>query len=305
MTTSILHPTRDDLQRVFDFMLACDVAEYGAPDSDLGDLTAQWDEADLSRDAWISLDPAGALNGYALFSVTSAQRCDLDTYIFKPENPQELWQALYDLALARFHKVVYKAECQPGAKLVTYVNAANGSAVRNAGEHGFKDTKHHFRMQIDFEAPYPAPEIPAGCQVGTYTEDAEEELFNLIVSTFDWEGSVDFDREIWKKQVFRGGRADLKDFFLLRRDGRLVGAALCYDEGDLIWLKELAVTKSDQGTGLGSFMLRHVFSTYSQRGAHTVALGVVSTNPKAAAFYERTGMRRTREFVQFELVTEA
>ncbi len=305
MTTSILHPTRDDLQRVFDFMLACDVAEYGAPDSDLGDLTAQWDEADLSRDAWISLDPAGALNGYALFSVTSAQRCDLDTYIFKPENPQELWQALYDLALVRFHEAIAKAECQPGAKLVTYVNAANGAAVRNAGEYGFKDTKHHFRMQIDFEAPYPAPEIPAGCQVGTYTEDAEEELFNLIVSTFDWEGSVDFDREIWKKQVFRGGRADLKDFFLLRRDGRLVGAALCYDEGDLIWLKELAVTKSDQGTGLGSFMLRHVFSTYSQRGAHTVALGVVSTNPKAAAFYERTGMRRTREFVQFELVTEA
>ena len=237
MTNSILHPTRDDMQRVFDFMLACDVAEYGDPDSDLGDLTAQWDEADLSRDVWISLDPSGTLIGYALFSVTSAERCDLDTYVHRHISPPELWLRFYDLAVERFMQAVQAGECEPGAKFVTYINAENTHACANAQGYGFNDTKHHFRMQIDFETPYPVPQTPSGCHINTYTEDAEDELFNLIVSTFDWEGVVAFDRETWKKQVFRGGRADLNDFFLLRREGRLVGAALCYDEGELIWLK--------------------------------------------------------------------
>lgn len=289
----IQHPNKNDLERVFQFMLACDIADFGAPDSDLGDLTDQWDEADLTTDAWISLDVNNELNGYALFSISSDTRCDLDTYVNSKTSPQELWAAFFDLAIAR------GKEAAPNTSLVTYVNGRNTYACETAESCGFLVEKYHYRMQIDFSEPYPAPVWPSQYRLATYTEAAEMELFNLIVSAFDWEGVQPFDHPTWKKQVFRNGRINPDDFILVWYKEKLVAAALCYNEGDLVWLKELAVSKEVQGKGLGSLLLKNVFNKFSREGVSTVALGVVSTNPKAAAFYERNGMTRTREFVQF------
>ena len=99
----------------------------------------------------------------------------------------------------------------------------------------------------------------------------------------------------------RGGRFDPHFFYLLRREGELVGAALTYDEEAGGWLKQLAVARSMQGEGLGSLLLKHVFNVYSQKGTTNVALGVAATNRNACEFYERSGMHRVREFVEYRL----
>lgn len=284
-----------DLNRIFNFMLACDVAEFGAPDSDLGDLTDQWNEADLSKDAWISTNENGEVDGYALFSVTTNSRCDLDTYIHPNNSPFAQRGYFFDQAISRFQEAASE-----GSNLVTYINAHNKIACEEAERHGFVVKKYHARMQMDFSEPYPEPQWPAGYQLLPYTEDAEMELFNLIINAFDWEGVQPFDHATWKKQVFRGGRINPEDFMLLRCEGKLAAAALCYNEDNMVWLKELAVSKEFQGKGLGSLMLKHVFSKYSRMGIPTVALGVVSTNPKATEFYKHSGMTETRLFAQYE-----
>ncbi len=301
MTTfTFIHPTLEDRERVFRFMLACDIAEFGEEDSDPGDLADQWAEADLAADAWLALDPAGEIAGYALFSVTSELRCDLDMYV----NARAAVTPSAELtgrAVERFRQVLAGGGVQPGCELVTYVNGLNTNRRAELEARGFYILKYHYRMQVDFNGLAPAPDLPAGFSLHTYTEDDKRPLYDLIVTAFDWGEGPFFTFEEWQKSVLRGGRFDPHYFILLRREGHLVGAALCYDEEVRGWLKELAVSKELRGMGLGVTLLKHIFHVFSAKGTPTVALGVVSNNPNAVAFYERAGMTRTREFIQFQL----
>jgi hypothetical protein len=55
----------DDAERTHALMVRCDVNEYGAPDADLEDVTYDWGQIDLARDAWLIATPEGDLVGYA------------------------------------------------------------------------------------------------------------------------------------------------------------------------------------------------------------------------------------------------
>jgi len=211
-----------------------------------------------------------------------------------------------DQAVERFTTLITSGSSPAECILTAYANGLN-PGIRAAYEsRGFTIEKFHYRMQMDFTTPYPAPEWPAGLTLSPVTPADEKDLYALIISAFDWHGVDPLSFEDWHKQIFRGGRYDPELFLMLHKEGRLVGAAICYDEGSRIWLKELAVSKELQGQGIGSLLLKQVFALAGQKGTKspaggipTVALGVVSLNPKAMEFYERSGMTRTREFVQY------
>lgn len=42
-----------------------------------------------------------------------------------------------------------------------------------------------------------------------------------------------------------------------------------------------------------------MFHLFQQRGAVSVALGVAAVNETAVQFYERNGMQRRREFIEY------
>ncbi len=44
------HPTRDDANAILNLLIACDIAEYGEPDSSLEDLYKALDGFDLATD---------------------------------------------------------------------------------------------------------------------------------------------------------------------------------------------------------------------------------------------------------------
>ena len=147
----------------------------------------------------------------------------------------------------------------------------------------------------------PAPEWPQQYKLSAYDPRDELELYNLIESAFKWEGRDSNPIENWRNLVFRGGRYD-PNYFLMVRDGeQLVAAALAYNEGVEGWVRQLAVSKDHQGSGLGGLLLRHMFHLFSLTGAQRVALGVASLNEKALRFYERNGMFRSREFIEYRL----
>jgi hypothetical protein len=58
-------PNNDDVQTVYDLIVACDIAEYGEPDSTIGDLMDEWSSIRLERDAWLLYDKGDELVGYA------------------------------------------------------------------------------------------------------------------------------------------------------------------------------------------------------------------------------------------------
>ena len=296
---NIQYPTPDDLERVFNFMIESDIAEFGEADSDKDDLADQWSETDLAANAWIASDQAGDLTGYALLSEEFNGRRYLDLYLHPTRSPKGLADALLEQAVGRFGALVTSGASEPQCILTAYANGLN-AGIRAAYEsHGFSIEKFHYRMQMDFTEPYPVPVWPGGYTLSPVTTADERPLHNLIMTAFDWEGVQPIPYEEWHKQIFRGGRYDPEMFLMLRKDGSLVGAAICYDEGSRIWLKELAVSKELRGQGIGSLLLKQVFALAGQRGVPTVSLGVVSNNPKAYAFYEHSGMTRTREFVQY------
>ena len=46
------HPTRDDANAILNLLIACDIAEYGEPDSSLEDLYKALDGFDLATDVF-------------------------------------------------------------------------------------------------------------------------------------------------------------------------------------------------------------------------------------------------------------
>jgi len=306
LSFNLQHPIPEDLDRVFNFMLECDIAEFGEPDSDKDDLADQWSEADLAADVWIASYESGELTGYALISDEFNGRRYLDLFLHAHWSPQGLAETLLDQAVDRFAALVRAGGSASGCILTAYANGLN-PGIRAAYEsRGFAVEKFHYRMQMDFTTPYPAPEWPVGFTLAPVTPADERALYALITNAFDWQGVQPLSFEDWHKQIFRGGRYEPEMFLMLHKGDELVGAAICYDEKPRIWLKELAVSKDLQGQGIGSLLLKQVFALAGQKGTKspagripTVALGVVSLNPKAVDFYERSGMVRTREFVQY------
>ena len=290
----------DDLEGVIQFMIECDTAEFGEADTDADDVADQWRETDLSTDAWIARDGESRLIGYALLSGESNNRRYIDLSTHATRSPEGMVAVLLDRLVERFNEHALAGDSTDGCLLTAYANGFNKSQCAAYDAHGFEIEKYHYRMQMDFDSEQPAQDWPRGVTLSPYTEADERALFDLIIETFDWLGVPPFPFDVWQKQIFRGGRFDPEMFLMLKQDGVLSGAALCYNEGFRLWLKELAISKRLQGTGLGSKLLKQVFYEAQKRGVPSVALGVVSQNPKACAFYEHAGMTRTREFVQYK-----
>lgn len=292
------HPNQWQLDEVLDFMNRCDLAEFGEEDTSREDLEQLWTEIDLAEDAWIARNDQQRLNGYANVA-PAGDGYQMDIYIHPVDSPTVVEDTLMQLCLERAACLDDGAAPDAAPSLKGYATSQNQRLQRVYEEAGFTRHTYHYRMQIDLITPLPAPQWPANFELSAYQPEAELELYHLIQHAFDWEGHVDSPIEEWRNLVFRGGRFDPQFFVLVRDAGRLVGAALSYDEGGSGWIRQLAFHKDYRGQGLGSLLLRHMFYIFQQRGAASVALGVAAVNENAVSFYERNGMHRSREFIEY------
>ena len=93
----IRHPSAEDFEWVFEFMVTCDIVDYGEPDTDKVDLEDQWNEVDLSKDAWIAVTNTAELGGYALVS-GEGERCQMDFYPHRTHPRQGSLLSLFNAA---------------------------------------------------------------------------------------------------------------------------------------------------------------------------------------------------------------
>ncbi len=86
--------------------------------------------------------------------------------------------------------------------------------------------------------------------------------------------------------------------------GRRRGAVLVLDLGDdVAELRAVAVAESDQGEGLGSWMVSEVCNRLPANGVQRVIVGTASSGIRQLAFYQRLGFRLTH--VERDFFTEA
>lgn len=292
-------PTLDDAQATLDLMIACDIAEYGEPDSSLEDLLDQWDDIDLQQDAWLAFTPDNCLVGYACVSGGITFFFDLYT---RP-SPEQVDLNVHLLSLCEARAIEQSKASgrtsDPVARIIfPHVNQAGRQAVDAVG---FTPRLYHFRMQIELDAPPPPSAFPPGVTLRTVIPGQDDRMLHEFIQTaFDRPGRTPQSFEGWRAFMMRSDHFIPELWFLAFHGDELVGAILCYDYDPLGWVRQLGVAENWRRQGLGAALLRHAFDVFYQRGRTRVALGVESDNQHAIHFYEGIGMHCVRQFDEYE-----
>ena len=295
---SLRHPTIEDLQAVFDLVVACDIAELGEPDTDLEDIQGGWDDIDLSQDAWLVSDAVGMLIGYAaVFS--HFDRFTFDTYAHPAVSP-ELHRSLLDLCEQRARQRLQTEKLEMG-QAILYNAHSNHTFNRIVQDVGFHLKKYHYQMNIELDTPPPAPTWPKGSLLRNFILGQDEHAtFDFIQIAFDRPGRMPPSYKDWHNFMVGHPLFDPKLWFLLCEGESIIGTALCFDYAQSGWVRQLAVLPTRQRQGIGAALLQHVFGVFFQRGKTRVGLAVESENPNAIAFYEHIGMTPLRQYDEYQ-----
>lgn len=79
------------------------------------------------------------------------------------------------------------------------------------------------------------------------------------------------------------------DFFVMEVGGKMVGAALCTNDGRKGWINRLAVDPKHRRTGIASMLVKEAERRFDARGLGISACLVHNDNPSSIALFEDLG----------------
>ena len=286
-------PGHDDAEAVADLMRACDIANFGEPDTTVEDIRDDWraPDFDLSRDAWVLDGSGGALAGFAWLRVRRPEaELDADFNIRPGGRVEAMGPALLTRIDGRARERAGGHDC------ILWVPAPSVDGAKRAllDRSGYIDVRTFFRMGIDLAEPTTRrPRAPNAIEIRRVRlgiddraihatiEDAFSGHFRHAPRTFEewWAartGHAQFDPDLW---------------FLAWDGDRVAGALVGYDFVEIGFIRELGVLTSWRGRGVGTALLLHAFERFKARGQLRISLGVDAQNESAVGLYERIGMR--------------
>jgi mycothiol synthase len=294
----IRRPVRQDAQTTLDLMIAYDVAEFGEPDSSLGDLEDQWSGIDLSRDAWLAYDKKDRLVGYSAVMGGNG-RFTFDLYLHPGLAPDGLMEYLLEQCERRAcERLKEAADAHAPASIV--FSEDNPKHRQSALDLGYAPYLYHLGMQINLDGPPPIPAWPEGIKLRTAVKGEDDRLiYDFIQAAFDRPGRVGPTFQAWRDFMVGANNHDSHLWFLAFHGKALIGAALCFEYPERGWVRQLGVKQGWRRLGLGSLFLQHAFGVFYQRGFTQVGLVVESDNLKAYRLYERAGMKCQRKIAEY------
>ncbi len=229
--------------------------------------------------------------GYA--AVSSGRVYSIDFYTLPRPDKLALSISLLQMCEARAKEL----QAQKVMTFLPHVNQVDRQAVEAAG---FKAERYHFRMQIEFDAPPPAPKWPEGIELCTIAPGQDDRrVYDFIQEAFERPGRTPPPFEQWRDFMMRPDHFSPKLWWLAFYQGKLVGANLCFDYPQHGWVRQLGVAPPLRKQGLGGALLLHCFGVFYARGHKQVALGVDSENERAVHFYEGVGMHCVRQYDEY------
>jgi ribosomal protein S18 acetylase RimI-like enzyme len=190
-----------------------------------------------------------------------------------------------------------------GSTLKAGMLAGNERAQALLESHGFREVRHFYRMQIDFDRPPSSPDPVDEITVAPFRPEDARAFHATINEAFagDWGfHAMPFDE--WKSHRLEAPETDTSLWFVAWDGGEPAGAIRC--DGTKFgggWVGALGVRKPWRGRGIGMALLRRAFAEFHSRGRAHVGLGVDAANPTGATrLYERAGMRVMSEDILFE-----
>lgn len=288
-------PTRADVRAIVELAVACDVAEYGAPDFSEEDLLADWGAPrfTLARDAWVIESPAGRLSGYGdLWDREPGREFRAAIYVHPGDWGIGTGPRLLAAAEARTREKIREAGTD-AARLASVTPSVNHHKRDLLRASGYRHTRTYYRMDIDLAARDPRPAPVPGIDIRRFRPGIDDAAAHLAIdeSFADHFGHVHETLEDWKQLRMGDPRYNPDLWHLAWDGGEVAGAILGYDMGDISWIRELGVRSAWRGRGLGKALLLHSFAQFRARGRMKVSLGVDSRNAyDATGLYERAGM---------------
>lgn len=289
--------TRADLPGILAMWLQFDTVVRGFPDSDETDVTADWEAPgfDLERGTRVLVDD-GEVIGYAVVAGS-----EVDATVA----PSRFGQGLEERLVAWI-----ESAAEPGTTVEHFVPVALPAFAQVLEGRDWAPTRTFWRMRID-HTPGPdgtdareQPSWPSGIAVRGMDVHRDAQAVHALVQTAFADIGSHHERsfEEWSTSMLDPKRFE-PDLCRVALDGdEIVGACLSHDmSGDYGFVRQLAVTRSQRGRGLGRALLLESFDRHATRGLPQTQLGVDAANQTGATrLYESVGMRVSEQFTRWD-----
>jgi len=292
-------PTEADIQAVLDLMLACDVRDVGFPDSDLDDLKGYWARMDLEQDAWLVFDKHHQLRGYGAVMPWESGKL-IAVYDAPGTENTDLFLGLAILCEGRAVSLIKEINDPSRNMIAHYISDTAEYQKEILEKLGYTLTKYLFNMHRDLSGEEHAPQWPDGFRLRTINAGQDDrKLHALIQDAFEKPGRVRQSFDDWREWIMNPDTFIPELWFVLERQGKIVGCALCFAYEDMGWIRQLAVDAEVRGQGLGRKLLQHAFSVFKSRGLPQAGLAVEAQNVNALNLYQSAGLRKTVHLDEF------
>ena len=295
-------PTWDDLPGVLAVVRAHDVAEYGAPDTDEGDIRDAWNAHPPEECAMIVVAANGTIAATAIDTSRRPPRMEGRVHVHPDHAGRGLGTYLTRWIEARIANAAGDG-FDDDATLGFFTATVNEAAMQLLANEGYSIVRHNLRMEIDLGAPRTAVSAD-GITVRAYRQGVEERALHDTLE----EAFLDhWDHHPRPYEEFANGFIGSASFdpslcFVADDNGEIGGIALCsiFKEESMGWIAWLGVRRPWRRRGVAVAMLHHAYAEFQKRGLTSAGLGVDAESLTGAPrVYERAGMHRTREYAIF------
>ncbi len=272
-------PTRADADAVTAMLIACDIADFGAPDFDVDALLAEWTDVDLERDAFLD----DGVYGHVVDN-------DARGWVHPERRGAGLGTALVGALEARA-----RAKGLPHLdQQMPHSDAAGRALLEGRGW-------AYAHSYADLRIPDTAVEaLPDSGAVRPYT-DADADAAHAVMR--DAFGSSPGRLE--SLESLHGRAADTSAWFVVEASGgEVVGAirAELRAAGFIVgYLSAVGIAPSHRGHGLGGALIGAASRVLVGQGATQIRLFVRSSNPHALQLYQRLGFQGDWDVDEFRL----
>lgn len=298
---TVRRPTLDDLPGALAVLQAADEAILGESDWTEAGLREEWQELDLTEDAWlVELD--GTIAGYASLTARGDGRFVADGYVHPELRGRGVGSELIRLTEARAG--VLESSEEAGRMYLQNATIEPDAAPLFASS-GYLPSRHFWRMvaTLDSEAEVV---VPNGIVVRNYREPNERQrVYETLETAFvdHWEHRTRSFEE-WSKRHFGRDGFDPSLLWVAEVDGEIAGAIEADDSrnsGDWGFIHTVGVVRAYRRQGIAEALLLTAFAELRSRGETRVALGVDAQNPTGATrLYEKIGMAVFWEAIVYE-----
>jgi mycothiol synthase len=295
-------PTWDDLEPAAEVLAADDLDDAGQVVLDSGFLRGQWERSgfDLTTDAWVAVDAAGAVVGYGQVMRDGDDVVDSWGVVHPAQRGRGIGSALLGRIEARAIGLLAGVH---GARIRHSVNAGDEAAAAMLRSRGLHLVRHFWHMSIELSPAVVAGPAPSGIAITSLRpQDDLREVHAVLDEAFaDHWGYVPETFEHWAGDWTQGSDYDPSLWRLAWEHRRLVGALTAVVRGDQGWVTLLGIRREARGRGIGGALLQRAFEAFATRRIRAVVLVVDAANSTGAtALYERVGMRVVKRFDVWE-----